>query len=86
LPFQNSGFDTMHAYDFSPIGEFRMNWSYQLTRAIAVRAGYSALYIGNLARASNMVDYILPNPQLIREDYHDDCFMQGINFGFEVNR
>jgi hypothetical protein len=33
-----------------------------------------------------MIEYRLPNLRLIKEDYLDDCFMHGINFGFEVNR
>lgn len=86
LTFQNSGIDTMTAYEFSPVGEVRLNWSYQLTRAISVRAGYSALYVGGLARPSNMIDYVIPNLKLIKQDYLDDAFMQGINVGFEVNR
>lgn len=86
LQFQNTGFDNMTAYEFSPIGEFRANYSYQLTRAIAVRAGYTALYVGGLARPSNMIDYRIPNLRLIKEGYLDDCFMHGINFGIEVNR
>lgn len=86
LFFQNTGNESMHEYDFSPVGELRLNWSYQLTRAIAVRAGYTALYVGNLARPSNMVIYELPNLHLIRNNYLDDCFMQGVNLGIEINR
>jgi hypothetical protein len=86
LPFQNAGIDTLHAYDFSPVAEFRLNWTYQLTRAIAVGGGYTATYVGQLARPSNMIEYRIPNLRLIREDYHDDTFMQGLNFRVEVNR
>jgi hypothetical protein len=86
LPFQNAGNDSFHEYEFSPVGELRLNLHYQLTRAIAVRAGWTATYIDGLSRPSNMVRYIIPNPTIIKSNNYDDVFMQGINVGLEINR
>ena len=83
---QNAGNDSFHAYEFSPIGELRLNLSYQLTRAIAVRGGWSGMYIGGLARPSNMIIYELPNSHILKSNNYDDAFMQGINVGIEINR
>jgi hypothetical protein len=63
-----------------------LNWGFQITRAISATAGYNATYIGGLARPSNMVDYILPNLMLLRENNYDDVFMHGISVGLELNR
>jgi hypothetical protein len=86
LTFENAGNDSLHAYKFSPIGELRLNYSYQVTRAIAVRAGWTAMYVGGLARPSNMVIYRIPDPQIKKANYLDDVFMQGLNLGIEINR
>jgi hypothetical protein len=86
LAFQNAGNDSLHAYEFSPVGELRLNLHFQLTRAIALRGGWSATYIDGLARPSNMVRYIIPNPLIIKSNNYDNTFMQGINVGIEINR
>jgi len=72
--------------EFSPIVELRMQSSFQLTRAIAVRAGYSAIYMDGLARASSMVDYQLEGMGILDEENTQDVTMHGFTFGIEVNR
>src|SRR5690606_851160 len=86
LSFQNAGNDTFHGYEFSPVAELRLGLSYQLTRAIALTAGWNAMYVGGVARPSNMIRWIVPNTEIIEGNNYDDLFMQGVNFGFEVNR
>jgi hypothetical protein len=76
----------MHAYKFSPIAELRLNYSYQVTRAIALKAGWNATYVGGVARPSNMVIYKIPDPLIKKTNYLDDLFMQGLNVGVEINR
>ncbi|MBL9161399.1 MAG: BBP7 family outer membrane beta-barrel protein [Planctomycetaceae bacterium] len=72
--------------DFSPTTELRADLNYQLTRSVALRIGYTALFIDNVSRAASQVRYELP-----RMGFRDDqagkqeVFMNGANFGFDVN-
>ena len=85
--FGPQGFDdSTHEVEFSPIVELRMQTSFQLTRAIAVRAGYSAIYMDGIARASSMVDYQLEGMGILEEENTQDVTMHGFTFGIEVNR
>ena len=54
---------TNHQYSttFSPVGELRLQTSYQLTSNVALKFGYTGIVIGNISRASNRVDYSGPN-------------------------
>ena len=69
--------------DFSPLVELRVNTSYQLTSAIAVQLGYTALFIDNISRASQLVQYNLPDWG-ISEGGQQDIFINGVNVGFDV--
>jgi hypothetical protein len=86
LLFQNSSNDSFHDYVFSPVGELTASVSFQLTRAIAVRAGWTGMYIDNLARPSNMVLYRIPDPEIIEQNNGDNAMMQGAHIGIEINR
>jgi hypothetical protein len=72
--------------DFSPTAELRADLNYQLTRAVSLRIGYTALFIDNVSRASSQVEYTLP-----RMGFRDgqagkqEVFINGANFGFDVN-
>jgi len=71
------------ADDFSPLVELRIDSSYQLTRAVALRLGYTAMFIDNISRASQLVEYRLPGFG-IGEAGQQDIFINGVNFGFDV--
>jgi len=45
------------ANDFSPLVEFRADASYQITRAVALNLGYTAIYVDNVTRASSSTRY-----------------------------
>jgi hypothetical protein len=70
---------------FSPVGELRVEAAYQLTKAVALKVGWTGLFVGNLARASTSVRYHLPNMGILAND-HQDVFSNGVNFGVEINR
>jgi len=85
--FQNSAF--LNA--FSPVADFNGNISYAITRAVSVRVGYSFMWVGNVARPVDMVDYQLgtaPGQKMgiITANNKQDLFIQGINLGVELNR
>lgn len=70
--------------EFSPVIELRADLSYQMTRSVAARLGYTAIFIDNLSRASQVTDYSLPNMGLLQGG-EQDIFINGANFGFDVN-
>jgi len=69
--------------EFSPVGELRVEASYQVSSAIALRLGYTAMFIDNIRRAANQVRYELPNFGF-RDGGTQDIFINGVNVGFDV--
>ncbi len=69
--------------EFSPTAELRANLSYQLTSAVALRLGYTAIFVDNISRASQITRYFLPDMGL-RPGGQQEIFINGANFGFEV--
>lgn len=69
--------------EFAPLGELRVESSYQVTGNISLRLGYTATYIGHLRRAANQVHYVMPTIGL-KDGGTQDIFYNGINFGFDV--
>jgi hypothetical protein len=74
--------------EFSPIIEFRLEAGYQLTQAIAVHGGWTGMWVGNLARPSNMIDYTLGETQtfgILTNNNRQNFFMNGLNLGVDIN-
>ena len=62
-----TGFNhSTHWVEFSPIIELRVEAHMQLTNLIAVKAGYTGIFVNNVVRAADMVDYTLPNMGITR--------------------
>jgi hypothetical protein len=72
-------------YDFCPTGEFRINAAVKLSKAISLQAGWTALYMGRIARAANSVNYEVPSMGL-NTSIRQDCLMTGLNLGILINR
>lgn len=72
----------VRADQFSPFVEFRAEVKYQVTQSLAVKAGLNASYVGNLTRASQVVEYRLPDMGIGRTG-EQDIFMTGLSFGTE---
>ncbi|MCH2115479.1 MAG: BBP7 family outer membrane beta-barrel protein [Pirellulales bacterium] len=70
--------------DFSPVAELRADLSYQVTGSIAARLGYTATFVDNITRASQMVNWTLPDMGLLPGHGNQDIFINGANFGFDV--
>ncbi len=77
---------TQTDYEFAPAGEIRFQAAYQVTRAVALKIGYTALYVDGITRASNRINYTLPELGITTGGSNQDMFMQGLNLGVEVNR
>jgi hypothetical protein len=67
---------------FSPVAELRVQASYHIWKAAALKVGYTGSYVGNIRRAAPSVRYALPDM-----GYEDaggqDFVINGVDFGFE---
>ncbi len=78
---------TAYADEFSPVVELRLDFTYQITSAISARVGWSGIYIDNVARASNIIDYEVPLMGIdMSRNSEDYVFLNGVTFGVDVNR
>ncbi len=78
-----------HLNEFSPAVELRVEGKYQMTRSIAFVAGWNGMYIANLARPSEMIDYTLRRTSvmgILNDRNKDYLFMEGLSIGIEINR
>ena len=75
-------------HEFSPAAELRVNLTYQLTRSVSLGAGWTALWIDNIARAPGLIDYTLAQDSTmgIGDDNDEDVFVHGVNATVTVNR
>ncbi len=77
---------SFYAEEFGNAAELRLMFSYQLTRAVAFRVGWTGFYADGIARPSNMVDYTLHYMGILASENRQDIFINGLNVGVEVNR
>lgn len=92
---QNQKTESNHTAVFSPIGEWRLEAAYQVSRAIALRVGYSGMWLGGVSRASRKTVYEtvagVPGQPTYDQigttegNAWDQVFVNGADFGFEFN-
>ncbi|MDA7951508.1 MAG: BBP7 family outer membrane beta-barrel protein [Pirellulaceae bacterium] len=70
----------------TPVGELRANATYQLTDSIAFTGGWTGLYVGDISRGSQMMNYVLPEPNIVSHNPTESFFANGFNFGIDINR
>lgn len=70
--------------DFSPLGEMRLQTTYQLTKDVALQLGWTGIFVDNIRRASTHVRYRLPEVGF-RDGPKDTMIVNGINFGVVIN-
>lgn len=71
--------------DFSPLIELRIEARYKITRALALKIGYTGKFIDNLQRASRALAYTAPSFSFTDTGTtKTDIFINGINGGFEL--
>jgi hypothetical protein len=77
-----------HYIEFSPIIELRVEAHMQLTNIISLKAGYTGLFVNNVVRAADMVDYTMPSMGITRnlQGNLQPVYAQGLNLGIEFNR
>ena len=69
-------------HEFSPVAELRLQARYKLTKAIALRLGFTSKYIGEVHRASQSMRYTVPYFTL--QEGTRDVFINGIDGGVEL--
>jgi len=75
-----------HFEEFSPVVEVRAEVRYKLTRAVDVGAGWTGIWIDNVARASNVINYEVPDMGLRTLYNRQNAFAHGVSFTITVNR
>jgi hypothetical protein len=73
--------------EFSPIIEFRLEAHAQLTNIIAVKAGYTGIFVNNVVRAADMIDYTVPEMGITTKlsGNLQSVYIQGLNLSIEFN-
>jgi hypothetical protein len=71
---------------FSPACEFRAGANCWLTQGVAVKFSYTGIFLPNMTRASNTIDYSLPNIGIISGGHHQCVILNGLTLGIEINR
>jgi len=75
-----------HFEEYSSVVELRAEARYKLTRAIDVGAGWTGMWIDNVARASNVINYEVPDMGLRTLFNRQNAFVHGVSFTVTVNR
>lgn len=71
---------------FSPACEFRAGANCWLTQGCAVKFSYTGIFLPNMTRASNSINYSLPNIGIINGEHHQAVILNGLTLGIEFNR
>jgi hypothetical protein len=77
-----------HMQEISPIVEVRVAAQYQITRAVSIHGGWSALWVDNIARPSGMIDYTLGETTtmgILTQKNLQNVFMNGLELGVSIN-
>ncbi len=77
-------YNTARQEVFSPVGEFNIQTSMNVTRAMTAKVGWTGIVVGGVSRAANTVDYQLPTFAILDRD--EVVFTHRITFGVEFNR
>lgn len=76
-----------HQNEWSPCIELRAGLDFQWTKNVKLGVGWTGIWIDNVARASNMVDYTLGQSSYMGIlENTQDVFMNGVNFSVSINR
>ena len=77
-----------HFIEFSPVAELRVEAHMQLTNIIALKAGYTGIFVNNVARSADMINYTLPTMGITRDlnGNLQPVYIQGLTLSIEFNR
>lgn len=90
LAYQTTSFNSSaRLNEFSALGEFRVEAKYQLTSMATLSAGWTGIFVTNLARPGNMINWTVDTQNMmgiITENNRQDVFVNGLTVGLEINR
>ena len=67
------------------MAEMRVEGSYQITNSFALKLGYTATFVDNITRASQIVRYRLPDMGIRNDQIGEQTiFVNGADFGIEA--
>lgn len=72
--------------EFTPGVDLRLEGRYLLTKSLSFRAGWQGIFLNNISRANNSVNYTLPDMGIISTNNHQNVFLNGLTIGFDINR
>jgi len=72
--------------EWAPCAELRAGIKYQLTSKLSLSVGWTGLWMDNVARASNMILYRVPDMGITMDHNTQDLFINGVTAGVEFNR
>jgi hypothetical protein len=78
--------NSAYVTEFSPIVELRVEGRYQITQAISFHAGWTGMFIDNIARASSVINYQIPGLGIDTTQNREPLFINGLTLGFDINR
>jgi len=69
----------------SVVADVALTAEYKISKAVALTAGYQAIWANNLALASDAASNSLLNPSLLKTHvYRDDLWMHGVSVGMRI--
>ncbi len=81
----NSFSHSLNQVSFAPMGELRLDTAFQLTKAASIRVGYTGMLMSGISRASQRVDYTLPDMGILPGPKNQHTYINGVNVGFDIN-
>jgi hypothetical protein len=83
-----TGFNVnQHKVTFSPVGELRANWTYQLFNQVSLTAGWTGIFVNGVGQASRQIEYAVPAFTFMQgAGQHQTVVLTGLNIGIQVNR
>jgi hypothetical protein len=73
-------------YEFTPLVELRLEGRYQITRYLSFHAGWTGIWMDNIARANAIISYTLPNMGIDTAGNKQNVFINGVTIGLDFNR
>ena len=67
------------------MGELRVDAIYRVTHNVNIEVGYTGLLMSGVGRASQRLQYTIPNMDIVNGADKQHVFINGVNFGFNVN-
>jgi hypothetical protein len=70
---------------FSPLVELRAKVSYQLFRSVNISAGWTGIWVDNVAKSTNLMNWVLPNFGITDNNLGHQTIINGLTLGLEFN-